>query len=571
MNVFRLMRFFLPLQNPLGFGLTDYLELYVAALVVAAFLLRRRAEPILRKLADRPRLAAALLFALPIALRLALLPHHPAPIPQVADDFAYLLLGDTFAHLRLANPMHPMRRFFEAVFVLQDPSYSSIYPPGQGIVLALGQTLLGNPWAGVAASVGAMCAAVYWMLRAWVRPVPALYGGFLAVMEFGPMNQWMNNYWGGAVSAIAGCLIFGSIPRLVERRRAPDAVLLGIGIGLQTITRPFESVLLDLALIPVLVYALHRRFPPRLAAVAGIALLPFAVLTLLENKAVTGSFTTLPYMLSRYQYGVPAGFTFQPMPEPHRPLTQDQRLDYEAQKTVHAETPPYASRLLDRVRFLRFFLYAPLYPALAFFLPAVRRSRRLQWAFAAVALLFLGANFYPYFYPHYIAAATCVFVLIAVVGLERLAAVRIRGFAVGGDAARLLGLLCVAQFAFWYGLNFFGSDALFIAAGPYESWDYVNFGDAEDRLAIARKLAADPGPQLVFVRYGGQHFLREWIGNRADIDTARVVWALDLGDSENALLRAYYPKRAAWLLEPDARPPRLSPYAAATPSSDRGR
>ena len=31
MNVFRLLRYFLPLQNPLGFGLIDFLELGVAA------------------------------------------------------------------------------------------------------------------------------------------------------------------------------------------------------------------------------------------------------------------------------------------------------------------------------------------------------------------------------------------------------------------------------------------------------------------------------------------------------------------------------------------------------------
>ena len=29
---------------------------------------------------------------------------------------------------------------------------------------------------------------------------------------------------------------------------------------------------------------------------------------------------------------------------------------------------------------------------------------------------------------------------------------------------------------------------------------------------------------------------------------------------ENEQLRAYYPDRTAWLLEPDARPPKLSPY-----------
>jgi len=41
-----------------------------------------------------------------------------------------------------------------------------------------------------------------------------------------------------------------------------------------------------------------------------------------------------------------------------------------------------------------------------------------------------------------------------------------------------------------------------------------------------------------------------------------VVWALDLGSVENEKLLRYYPDRTAWLIEPDAWPPRLTPYRA---------
>jgi hypothetical protein len=77
-----------------------------------------------------------LLAGLTIALRLALLSSHPVPTPQGADDYSYLLLGDTLAHFRLANPTHPLHRFFETNFVLQQPSYSSIYPLGPALALA---------------------------------------------------------------------------------------------------------------------------------------------------------------------------------------------------------------------------------------------------------------------------------------------------------------------------------------------------------------------------------------------------------------------------------------------------
>ena len=47
-------------------------------------------------------------------------------------------IPDTLRHFRLANPPHPFPQFFETFFVLQEPTFSSIYPVGQGMALALG-------------------------------------------------------------------------------------------------------------------------------------------------------------------------------------------------------------------------------------------------------------------------------------------------------------------------------------------------------------------------------------------------------------------------------------------------
>jgi hypothetical protein len=566
----QLFRSFRPLLNPIGFGAGDFVLLSMAILFAAVLLLRAVFWPYLMKIAERPGWAMASLAGLAVVLRLALFGTSPAPIPSGADDFSYLLLGDTLRHFRMANATHAFHQFFEAVFVLQQPTYSSIYPLGQGLVLALGRILFGSFWAGVLLSVAAFCALCYWMMRGWTSPRWAFVGAFLAIIEFGPLNQWTNSYWGGAVSACAGCLVFGALPRIDQAVREQDrwirnAVWLGIGLALQLLTRPFECILL---LICVLLYWTTALGNPsrritlaKVLLVAALACLPAVGLILIQNKSVTGSWTTLPYALSRYQYGVPTTFTWQPNPVPHRALTPEQDLDYRAQAAIHGpgtdSIGAYLARLGYRVRYLRFFAPAPLYLALLFFLPSLRQARWI-WAAATIAVFLAGTNFYPYFFPHYIAAVSVVCLLILVRGLENLSNLR-------PWAARMLCVLCGAHFLFWYGIHFSGSERL-VPAIAYETWDYINFGDREGRIAVNKALANSPGPQLVFVRYSPRHRFQEWIGNAADIDKSKVVWALDLGAEENEKLIRYFPTRKYWLLEPDVQPPKLGVYANAANS-----
>jgi hypothetical protein len=568
MFIFHLLRSFLPLRNPIGFGASDFIELAVTILLVALLILSRPLiEPYGQRLAQRMSWSMALLLLLPGALRLALLAHYPIPTPAVSDDFSYLLLADTLRHFRLANPAHALSQFFETFFVLQQPTYSSIFPLGQGWVLAIGWTLFGHPWAGVALSEGAFCALCYWMLRAWTTPGWALTGGLLAVIEFGPLNQWMNSYWGGAVSAIAGCLVFGSLPRLLRSARRRDAALLGLGLGVQILSRPFESIFLTagaiLYFLPTLrAWATVKRLAA-LAPIAALAITPALAMMLFQNHAVTGSWTTMPYMLSREQYGVPTTFTVQPLPVAHRQLTHEQQLDFEAQSQIHgagADTfAGYWQRFGGRLRFYRFFLLAPLYLAVPFFL-ARAREFRFAWVLGVLLLFALGTNFYPYFYSHYIAAVACLFVLMSVAGLERLSQIRIGGQLVGPDGARIILLLCAGHFLFWYGLHAWSDPDVVPQMQQYETWDAMNHGDPDGRIAVNLQLDQLPGKQLVFVRYWPQHQFVEWVHNRADIDSAHVVWARDLGAEEDEKLRRFYPARTAWLLEPDARPPRLTRY-----------
>ena len=400
------------------------------------------------------------------------------------------------------------------------------------------------------------------MLRGWVSPVWALLGGLFTVAEFGPLCQWMNSYWGGgSLAAAAGCLVFGALPRIRLYNRPRDGFLLGLGFAIHMLTRQFETVFLFLAIL--LFFAPKLKGVLRVAAYAAPAVLAALLITLLHNHAVTKQWLTLPEQLHRYQHGIPISLTIEPLPVPHVPLTPEQAMDLKAESLQHGPGTDtltnFLLRLEYRVRYYRFFFLPPLYLALFAFLFTLKEARS-RWIAAALLLFALGTNLFPYLLVHYLAAVAGLFVLVAIVGLQKINGLTIRGEAVGPQIALALIVLTLGEFIGWYGLHLFESPALYPIL-RYETWDSINHENPQKRIAVREQLAEMQGPLLVFVRYSSHHiYQEEWVWNAADIDHARIVFARDLGPEEDRKLIAYYPKRRILLLEPDFDEPQITQY-----------
>ena len=133
-------------------------------------------ESAFARLAGKKRLAILVAGLLPLVARALLLPILPVPRPAIQDEFSYLLAADMYAHGRLAYPTHPFWQHFETFHVLQHPTYASKYQPLQGMVLAFGQKVFGEPGVGVYFSTGLLCAAICWTLQGWIAPEWALLG-----------------------------------------------------------------------------------------------------------------------------------------------------------------------------------------------------------------------------------------------------------------------------------------------------------------------------------------------------------------------------------------------------------
>src|SRR5882672_7415781 len=204
-----------------------------------------RLERFGKSLAARRGLSVFLIGFSLLVIRTAVIPVSGIPLPHGHDEYSYLLAGDTFAHGRLTNPPHPMWIHFETFHVIWHPTYMSMYPPGEGLVLAFGE-LLGNAWIGQLLAASLMCGAICWMLQGWIPPGWAFLGGVLAVARLGLLSYWTNGYWAACLPALGGALVLGALPRIEHHRRWRDAAIMAVGLFILANSRPYEGLLLSL-------------------------------------------------------------------------------------------------------------------------------------------------------------------------------------------------------------------------------------------------------------------------------------------------------------------------------------
>lgn len=549
---------------------------FTLALGLLAFLFPRfgqsalhRAEGMLSRLAQRKALAAIVVFLSVIAIRLLALPLLHVPVPGIHDEFSYLLMSDTFAHGRLANPPHPMWVSFETFHVNWLPTYSSMYPPAQGFALALGQ-FLGHPWIGVLLSNAAMCAAILWMLQAWMPARWAFLGAALTALKLGIASYWMNGYWGGALAAIGGALVLGSLARIVKRPRVRDAVLLGLGVAILANSRPYEGFLFCLPAAAWLFWWFIGKTKSKdtLRVRLHNAVLPLAIVLILTtafmgyyNWRLTGNALVMPHVLNTRTYHTAPLFLWEhPKPEMHyrNPQFEDfyngwERDNYHTNRTD-------ALRVSWEKLFRGGITY--LWPGLLLALPAlpfVLRDPRMRLPLITVAIGAIGVFVVIWSAAHYAAPLTCVIYTLIVQAIRHLRTMRIKARPVGAALSRAIVLLLVLD----TGIN--------VARGICDPLLWPCQGDPS-RAAIAEKLNHTPGQHLIVVRYTEDHNIHDdWVYNGAEIDAAKVLWARELDPEQNAKLFTYFKDRKIWLVTPDTDNTYLEPYTppTATPAPDQ--
>jgi hypothetical protein len=529
--------------------------------------LRHEIRKLVQTLGRHP-IAAIVLFglaALAINVLLGTLVHYP--IPGVRDEFAYLLGADTFANGSLTNDTHLLWEHFRAGHIIHEPTYQSKYPPAQSFTLALGQYFFGAPAVGVWLSIAVGCAALLWMLQAWLPNRWALLGAFLFLVNFEVFRQWGQSYWGGAVAMIGGALVFGALPRLLNAPRVSTATALSLGVVILAFSRPLEGLLACLPVFVVLFIWIWRSDSPPLAVLLRKVVAPIAVVGVLGatlmahyNYTVTGDPLRMPYQVWLEQQGLNvsgiltgaltgAGGTDTLPPDYQFPVVDDQSSSLKSARSI-------ASRRAVRAPLIKFsrqhhFFVGVVLGIPLLFVPLGMRRKWLQFAALTCGLVFAGvysnggAGF-----PHYLAPITGLIVLLLIQGARYLNAWRLRGYRTGRTLIRILPI-----FAFCLGV---AGLAMNWARAPVEQSLVWNI----ERAGMQKTLAATGQQHLVMVRYSPDHaYGEEWTYNESDIDRSQIVWARELTSEKNDKLLKYFADRQIWLLDADVSSGRkLVPY-----------
>lgn len=522
----------------------------------------------------------ALLFFWGFGIAAALWLFVRQPEAHIHDEASYLLAADTFARGRATNPAlpEPLRAHFEALHIIVAPSYMSKYPPGQGLLLALGIVLGGNPAIGLWINAGLVCASAMYAMLPLVRRRIALLAAILTILHPAVL-KWTQSSWGGNLSLFAGFLLVGAVIRFVrfpQPKITESAIILAFSLALLANCRPFEGLVAASLTIPLLLPVLWHglRTDPKIWLLrgllpAGAVLAATAALMFAYNIRVTGKPLRMPYAVHEDTYGVVPLFLFQEVKPVPETLRHDTMRFINAYTSVYGywgerdaarniwrgigdkadtltrsafqcfdpsvywlDTPLRAHPLTDFLKFIPAFL---LIPGL---IVAVRRNwigRYAVYGLAGfVAVICLGT----FINPHYGAPVGGFALIVWVMAWRYTRTLHLRS-----GRNRRIGLAVSRAFVLLYLLSAASCVAFF--AG--DDWTWM----IQDRRPIRAILEKVPGNHLVLVYYGATNVKTsaEWVYNGADLASQRIVWARYLSPSENANLQRYFGNRQVWLLD----------------------
>jgi hypothetical protein len=158
---------------------------------------------------------------------------------------------------------------------------------------------------------------------------------------------------------------------------------------------------------------------------------------------------------------------------------------------------------------------------------------------------------------HYTAPITCAILALVLIAMRRVQSFEWHGKPSGRFIARMIPSICVLLLLLRLAEPSWANSKI-------PTWCYQTASN-DARAEVLHKLKRRPGPQLAIVHHNpAKDFgFDVWVYNRADLNSAKVIWAHDMGPAKNEELIRYFKGRRVWLLDADSHPPKLMPYPEA--------
>ena len=208
--------------------------------------------------------------------------------PITDDERVYQFQADLLAHGKLYERSHPMREFFDNVFIINNGKWTGKYPPGHPLALALG-VAVGFPRL-VPVLLAAINLLLFYQLARGYFPRRAARGAVLLLLA-SPFFLFTGATLLSHTTCLTALLLLAwGVRRSLETGGAGWAILAGLGAALAFLARPYTALLLGVPIGLAWAWALRERkqsWRPWLWAV-GVASLGLLLL-LGYNLALTGN------------------------------------------------------------------------------------------------------------------------------------------------------------------------------------------------------------------------------------------------------------------------------------------
>ena len=272
-------------------GLRGGRGLAVALAAIAGAVAALRGWSPARVLAAVPR-RAFVAGAVVIALGSGVWAHHAVVkgVPDVPDELGYLHTARTFAAGELVAPSPPATEFFYVSWAVHDhDEWYAVFPPGYGVLLALGERVGAPGW--INPLLGAALVLVLFLLAEDLLGKGSLGARVVVLLYLASWFRLMHaaSFMAHPTAALAVLGLLRGVAGVTEHRGAWAAVG-GAALAFLGATRQLDAVVIAAAVTPIVALALWRGrgASARRLGLAVACALPIAIGYFAYNHALTG-------------------------------------------------------------------------------------------------------------------------------------------------------------------------------------------------------------------------------------------------------------------------------------------